>query len=135
MLDSLKNKDQTFQTDHPLAFVSGWLIVPAVATLLTFLGSIIMVTFQKPSTLKGFDLFIYYTDLFYIPFLLIVFYMWIRRKKALPILMIIYFLISAAWNITFLAYGFAADVFNLGMSLIWIIYFLKSERVKATFVN
>src|SRR5690625_1344687 len=87
-----------FDTSHRFAFIGGWLVVPFIATLLTFIGSIIMVTFVNPDELEGFDLFIYYTDLFFIPFLLITYYTWVQRKKALPYLMILYFIFNASWN-------------------------------------
>lgn len=124
-----------FDTDHKFAFISGWLAVPAIASFLTFVGSIIMVTFQKPSELAGFDLFIYWTDFAFIPFLLLTYYMWIRRKKILPFLMILYFIFNAAWNISYLAAGYGIDLLNLGMSFIWIIYFIRSRRVKLTFTK
>lgn len=124
-----------FKTDHPFAFIFGWLAVPAIASLLTFLGSILMVTFQSPSDLAGFDLFIYWTDFAFIPFLLLTYYMWIKRKRILPLLMILYFVFNAAWNVSHLAAGYTIDVLNLFMSFIWIAYFIKSRRVKVTFTR
>lgn len=133
MSKNTTNNEPVLETNHPYAIISGWLIIPAIATVLTFIGSIIMVTFRKPSQLEGFDLFIYYTDLLFVPFLIVVFYTWIKRKKILPILMIVFFLLNAAWNLVYLANGYNIDLLNLGMSIIWIIYFIKSKRVKATF--
>jgi len=65
---------------------------------------------------------------------LIIFFTWFKRKKILPILMIFYFIINAAWNLSFLANGYDLDIFNLAMSIIWVIYFIRSRRVKATFI-
>lgn len=135
MSNSSSNNEFHVDNNNPYAFIAGFLIIPFVAAVLTFIGSIIMVTFQNPSELAGFDLFIYITDALYIPLLLFIFYSWIKRKKLLPYLMIVYFVISSVWNLTFLANGYSLDFFNLGMSIIWIIYFIKSRRVKATFIN
>lgn len=122
---------------HPYAHFQGFLILPFIAALLTFLGSIVMVTFQNPSTLAGFDLFIYWTDFAYIPLLIITFYAWMKRKKYTPFLMIFYFVIHAIWNLSYLVGvdGFRLDTFNLAMSIIWVIYFIRSERVKKVFTN
>src|SRR5699024_12117644 len=88
----------------------------------SFRRSIVMVTFQNPSTLAGFDLFIYWTDFAYIPLLIITFYAWIKRKKYTPYLMIFYFVIHAIWNLSYLVGvdGFRLDTFNLAMSIIWV---------------
>lgn len=131
---SEKKEPLIFDTSSPWAPLQGFLIIPFLAIILTFIGSIIMVTFQNPSELSGFDLFIYWTDAFYIPLLLIIFFTWYKRKKILPFLMMFYFIISAAWNFSFLINGFDLDVFNLAMSIIWFIYFIRSKRVKQTFV-
>jgi len=124
----------TFDTSSPLAPIQGFLIIPFIAIILTFLGSVVMALFQNPAKLDGFDLFIYWTDVFYIPLVLVIFYTWFKRKKALPFLMIIYFIINAAWNLSFLANGYDLDIFNLAMSIIWVLYFIRSRRVKATFI-
>lgn len=129
------NQPITFETSSPWAPIQGFLIIPFLAIILTFLGSIVMAVFQNPAKLEGFDLFIYWTDVFYIPLLLIIFFVWFKRKKILPILMIFYFVINAAWNLSFLANGYDLDIFNLAMSIIWVIYFIRSRRVKATFIH
>lgn len=121
--------------NHPFGMFMGWLIVPAISTLLTFAGSIIMAIFVNPSQLEGFDLFIYFTDVSFIPVLLIIYYTWFKRKKILPYLMILYFLLHIIWNVTYYIYGYRGDIFMIGMSIIWGIYFLKSKRVKATFTK
>lgn len=127
------SNEQDFNINHKYSMFAGWLIIPAISTLLTLAGSLIMAIFVNPMKLHGFDLFIYFTDVSFIPILLIIYYTWIRRKKILPYLMVFYFMLHIIWNVTFFIYGYRIDLFITGMSIIWIIYFLKSKRVKTTF--
>jgi len=125
----------TFETDHSYAIVAGWLIIPALNTLFTFLGAAIMVFVINPTTLSGINLAIYSVDAFSFFFLLIAYYFWFRRKKILPYLMMIYFSVMAIWFITFYVLGYGINFLNIALSIVWVVYFYRSERVKQTFIK
>jgi len=135
MRGSVRDNKPKFDTSLWYAPFNGWLIVPALMTLLLFIGAIIMVIFVRPSELNGFDLAIYWMDVFNLVYLFITYLCWIARKKILPILMIIFFAILSIWIIVMYKHNDAANYFNLVASIIWILYFIRSERVKQTFVR
>jgi|SRR5699024_3211360 len=135
MADTLENKEKQFETEHWYAIFSGFLIIPAIVALLTLLGATIMVIFVDPSELSGFDLVFYWVDAVYIPLLLFIFYTWFTRKRYFPVLMIVFFSIRVLLNLTYFISGYGIDPVNLVVSIIWIIYFIRSERVKQTFVK
>ena len=135
MRGSVRDNKPKFDTSLWYAPFNGWLIVPALMTLLLFIGAIIMVVFVRPSELNGFDLAIYWMDVFNLVYLFITYLFWIARKKVLPILMIIFFIVMSIWIIVMYTYNEAANYFNLVASIIWILYFIRSERVKQTFVR
>lgn len=135
MRGSVRDNKPKFDTSLWYAPFNGWLIVPALMTLLLFIGAIIMVVFVRPSELNGFDLAIYWMDVFNLVYLFITYLFWISRKKVLPILMIIFFIVMSIWIIIMYTYNEAANYFNLVASIIWILYFIRSERVKQTFVR
>lgn len=135
MVETKHSDEMTFDTSKWYAIFSGWLILPAIFTLLIFIGAIIMVTFRSPSQLSGFDLVIYYADLITIPYLIITYIFWFLRKKAFPYIMIGFFILLAGMNIAYFISGYQLDPVNLLMSIVWIIYFIRSKRVKATFTK
>lgn len=135
MNETAQKQELTFDTSKWYAIFSGFLIFPAIFLLLTLLGAIIMFFFSNPSELSGFDLFIYYTDVVTIPYIIIIYILWFMRKQILPIFIIIYFLFTAAVNVIYFVNGYQLDPVNLAMSIVWIVYFFKSNRVKATFVK
>lgn len=135
MADTLENKEKQFETEHWYAIFSGFLIIPAIVALLTLLGATIMVIFVDPSELSGFDLVFYWVDAVYIPLLLFIFYTWFTRKRYFLVLMIVFFSIRVLLNLTYFISGYGIDPVNLVVSIIWIIYFIRSERVKQTFVK
>lgn len=124
-----------FETEHSYAIVAGWLIIPALNSLFSFLGAAIMVFVINPTTLSGIDLAIYSVDAFSFFFLLIAYYFWFKRKKVLPYLMMIYFSVMALWFITFYALGYGLHFMNIALSIVWAVYFYRSERVKQTFIK
>lgn len=124
-----------FETHHWYAIFSGWLIIPAIVTLFALTGAIIMVIFVNPAELEGFDLIIYWVDACTLPLLLAIFYTWFTRKRFFPILIIIFFAINALFGITFFIAGHGIDFVSLAMSIVWIVYFIRSKRVKATFIQ
>ena len=126
---------KTFDTEHPYAIFSGWLVLPAIYTLFTLLGAFIMLIFVNPFILEGFDFYIYLLDVIFIPILLIIYYFWFKRKSALPRLMIFFFFLNAVKEIIYYAGNVGISIFDIGMSLVWIIYFIRSKRVKETFTS
>lgn len=128
------NEDE-FNVEHKFGMFAGWLIIPAISTLLTLTGSLIMAIFVNPSQLKGFELFIYFTDVLFIPMIFIIYFMWFKRKTMLPFLMVMYFLLHIIWNVTYYINGHHIDLFMIAMSLFWSFYFIKSKRVRATFTR
>ena len=135
MRGSVRDNKPKFDTSLWYAPFNGWLIVPALMTLLLFIGAIIMVVFVHPSELNGFDLAIYWMDVFNLVYLFITYLFWIARKKILPVLMIVFFVVMSIWIIVMYTQNEAANLFNLVASIIWILYFVRSERVKQTFVH
>src|SRR5699024_2503092 len=135
MRGSVRDNKPKFDTSLWYAPFNGWLIVPALMTLLLFIGAIIMVVFVRPSELNGFDRAIYWMDVFNLVYLFITYLFWIARKKVLPILMIIFFIFMCILIIVMYTYNEVANYFNLVASIIWILYFIGSDRVKQTFVR
>jgi len=135
MTESVEQEIPVFETDHRYAPIAGWLIVPALFSLFTFLGAIIMILFVNPTKLAGFDLAIYSMDVFFFIYLLVTYFCWFKRKKILSYLMIGYFSITATWFIVTYASGYGINMINLAMAVVWIFYFFRSERVKQTFVK
>jgi len=127
------NNDSNFDTSQWYAIFAGWLFVPIIIAFMRLLGAIIMVIFVNPSQITGLELTIYYGDLISLPILIPTFIMLFLRKRWFPILIIIYFVTNAILTVTYYIKGHNLDVFQLVMSLIWIVYFIRSKRVKATF--
>ena len=128
-----EKKELHFNQNVWYAPFAGWLAFPLIFTFISLIGALIMYIFVDPSELSGFDLNVYYADIVTIPYLLITYIFWIRRKRFLRILMIFYFVFIGAVNISYYVNGFQFDPFNLVMSIVWIFYFIRSKRVKATF--
>src|SRR5690625_48865 len=127
--------EQQFDTDPWYAIFAGFLIIPAISTLIGFIGAIIMVIFINPFEISGFDLAFYCTDAVSIPLLLIVYYTWFRRKRIFPIFLILYFGLHTLLGLAYFIAGHGLDIFNLVMNIVWIIYFIRSQRVKVTFIK
>lgn len=133
--NTTNNNEQNFETDHWYAIFSGWLIFPALVAFFALIGSAIMVIFVNPAELSGFDLMIYWVDAISLPLLLIIFYTWFTRKRIMPILIIIFFIINVLFNLSYFIAGYGIDMVNLAVSIIWIVYFIRSKRVKVTFIR
>lgn len=130
-----EEKIQSFNTDHPLAFISGFLILPAISAIIFFILSVVIILTASPTQLEGFNLITYFIHIILIPYLIISFYYWFKRKRFVPILMAIFFFIQAVWSIVYMIHGVENEFINVAMNIIWLIYFLRSNRVKATFVK
>jgi len=134
MTESVRDNEPEFDTSQWYAPFYGWLIFPALFSFFIFLGALIMVIFVRPSDLEGFELAIYSMDVFNLIFLSIAYFFWFRRKKLFPYLMVIFFGIMSIWFIIMYIYNMPFNYLNLIMSVVWIFYFLRSKRVKQTFV-
>src|SRR5699024_6489097 len=127
MTKSSIQTEENFNTEHKYAIVSGWLILPAIFTLFTFLGSLIMLFFVNPMALSGFDVYIYLMDIILLPLLIVIYYVWWKQKHVLPKLMIVFFAIYALWEIFYYIGGVSINFFNIAVSIVWVIYFIKSK--------
>lgn len=126
---------QAFDTSHPFAFLSGFLILPALSGLVFFILSVFIVMATNPTQLEGYHLMTYFAHALFIPYLIISFYYWVKRKRFVPILMSIFFLIQALWSVGYMIYGVENEFMNVAVNTVWFIYFIRSKRVKATFVK
>lgn len=129
--------------------VGGWLILFCLGLIATISKSIkYFLTEAENPIVLGFDLINYVTILIFAIFLLVVLYY--KRKRYAPKLAIIYCWTAVALNLlsslyfivsnnhdigAFLAKVLPALLIYVAITTAWTLYFLRSERVKKTFVN
>ncbi|HLR61674.1 MAG TPA: DUF2569 domain-containing protein, partial [Lentibacillus sp.] len=89
----------------------------------------------NPADLAGYDLFIYITDFVLAFFYLFIIYTWIKRKRILPKLMIVSYTIDILLYLPVIISGAGIDWIYILFNAVLIGYFIRSKRVKATFVN
>lgn len=128
----LNNQDQ-FDTSSKYAIFHGFLIVPFLIAVMQFLGAIIMVLFVNPTDLEGFEKVIYYADLIRIPILMLTFWAMVRRSHWYRWLMVIFFWANAFYLASFHYSDLPTDIFQIVMCIVFVVYFLLSKRVQATF--
>src|SRR5699024_8872387 len=133
--NTTNNNEQNFETDHWYAIFSGWLIFPALVAFFALIGSAIMGIFVNPAELSGFDLMIYWVDAISLPLSLIIFYTWFTRKRIMPILIILFCIIDVLCGLSYCIAVQVVDIVNLAVRIIWIVYFIRSKRVAATFIK
>src|SRR5699024_11961954 len=94
-----------------------------------------MIIFVNPAQLSGFDIIIYLLDIIFLPILLITAYFWWNRKRIFPYLMIVFFLMIGIKEVVYLIGDASPNYFNIAASIVWLIYFFRSERVQQTFTK
>jgi len=137
-----------------LTGIGGWLILPVIGIFLTILMGFIAIMLDRSilSNLSSsdrlirvlyFELFMEFTFAILPIFALVLLF---KKKKAFPKFMVCLFIVICIFHITDIAWGFsvlpeggagasAYVFFRIIATAIWIPYFLKSKRVKNTFVN
>lgn len=133
-------KTTTFDTSSHYAIVAGWLILPAVSvvvTLLVYINTITSLDFTNYVDQGWYYILTYVITVLFIPFSLFILYMWWKRKRLLPKLMIAYFIINLIWSLVYMLYeGYIGlEWYNVVLYSIGIAYFVKSKRVELTFVR
>lgn len=128
------NNTKTFSTDSGYAIVAGWLVLPAIGIILSFINTLAIILTVNLANYP----FLYIVNVIYLILYLIIIYAWLKRKRILPKLMMGLYGISIIFSILFII-GAGPVNNNEWMSIIasaiWIGYFLKSQRVKQTFVH
>lgn len=132
---SNQHEKQDFDTSGRFAMFTGFLILPVIGAMILLLSALVIVTFAKPSQLEGLHLISYYLNVATIPYLIFAFYAWIKRKRFLPLLMIIFFGTYGLLSIAYTIQGVENEFFNIVTNVIWVVYFVISKRVKATFTE
>lgn len=130
----VKNQPE-FETESRYAIIAGWLIIPAIMILFNLTTVMYVVLTFNPADLAGYDLFIYITDFVLAFFYLFIIYTWIKRKRILPKLMIASYTIDILLYLPVIISGAGIDWIYILFNAVLIGYFIRSKRVKATFVN
>lgn len=130
-----QTNEQEFETNHKYAIFAGWLIFPAIFTLLTFLQGAIMISFVNPLKISGYDLIIYGMDAFFFLYLIVVYFSWLKRKRIFPKLIMAFFFFYALSIIPYYLAGSGIDYISIIISIVWMIYFQRSKRVAQTFIR
>lgn len=132
-MNQLQNNKDTFDTSSPYAIFHGFLILPFLIAVMQFLGAIIMIIAANPTSLEGFDRVIYFADVVRIPLLLLTFWAMVKRSHWYRWLMIIFFWGNGFYLAAFYYNDLPTDTFQIVMCVVFVVYFLLSKRVKATF--
>src|SRR5699024_992952 len=115
------------------AIFHGFLIIPFLIAVMQFIGAIVMVLVANPKVLEGFDQVIYYADAVRIPLLGLAFIAMVKRTHWYRWYMLIFFWGNGFYLSLFYCNDLPTDVFQIVMSVVFVIYFLLSKRVEATF--
>lgn len=129
--------NKVFNTDSRLAILTGWLILPAIQVFFTFTGALGAVIQYNPTDLGPSSLFAYIVYVIYILLTITICFVWGRRKRQLPHLMLAYYGIDIISRVIFIMLNgmvvLNSEVLFILVSILWIVYFYRSKRVKATF--
>src|SRR5699024_7666358 len=121
--------------ESPYAAVSGWLALAAAYSLFILLSALIMIIFVNPAQLSGFDIIIYLLDIIFLPILLITVYFWCNSIRIFLYFLFVFFLMIVINEVVYLIGDASPNYFYIAASIVWIIYFFRSERVKQTFTK
>jgi len=132
---NIKQDEVDFNTDFKYAIVAGWLILPAIHVLVSMLGSIVILFMANPAELDQTGLTTYISSAVMLLFVIFVTYSWFKRKRFVPILMIIFYMVQAVESLLVYVSGYTEEMFYLLVSIVLIVYFVRSKRVKATFTE
>lgn len=133
MNNSETHQEPQFDTSFRYAIIAGWLILPALNILFSLISRIYFLA-ENTAFLKS--LYISYIEsIIFTLFYLFVIYVWVKRKKILPLLMISHFAVAAILRLSVLNITDKSNWLHLLLDVVWILYFIRSKRVKATFVN
>lgn len=126
-------QEPQFNTDFKYAIVAGWLIIPAIHVLFAVFGSILILVIANPVELEGVGLATYIFSLVLLLFSGYTIYAWVKRKRILPMLMIIFYIAQVGESSILSDIG--EQPFFIVVCIIFIGYFIRSKRVKATFTE
>lgn len=126
-------QEPQFNTDFKYAIVAGWLIIPAIHVLFAVFGSILILVITNPVELEGVGLATYIFSLVLLLFSGYTIYAWVKRKRILPMLMIIFYIAQVGESSILSDIG--EQPFFIVVCIIFIGYFIRSKRVKATFTE
>jgi Protein of unknown function (DUF2569) len=145
--------------DHHLAGIGGWLILSAIGLVLSpliylfrlvmtflpfFTNTRLQALLQTHQALHALILFEAITQIILIAMLVWLIYMFFNRKRAFPTFMILFYVLAcviqsadhfAAIVITQKSISSLTLIRTLLAAAIWIPYYLRSRRVKVTFVH
>src|SRR5699024_10381292 len=68
-------------------------------------------------------------------YLFIISFFWWQRNRLFPYFMFVFFLMFGIKEVVYLIGDASPNYFNIAASIVWIIYFFRSERVKQTFTK
>ncbi|WP_040983378.1 DUF2569 family protein [Oceanobacillus jeddahense] len=133
MKEKETKKQSEFRTDFKYAIVAGWLIIPAIMIIFNIAAVTYVVIAVNPFYLDAYNLFIYIINFILVFFYLFIIYLWLKRKQILPKFMIAAYIINIFSYLPLLIYEGRLNWISILFSMIWIGYFIRSKRVKATF--
>lgn len=126
---------EVLDTEGKWAIFRGLLIFPFLYGAIRFVGALILVPITNPSEIDLFPKLLYYADFASIFILGFAFVFMFLRKKLYPVFMILFYAMNAGFLIIYYFKGFPADLFQIFMSVIMIVYLVFSKRVKQTFTE